>query len=70
MTATNLAAHDPVRAHEPLAYRVNEFCRIVGLGRTKVYGLIADGKLATIKVGGRRLISRRAALALIAEGAK
>jgi excisionase family DNA binding protein len=49
---------------------VNEFCQVVGLGRTMVYGLIADGKLATIKVGNRRLIPREAALALIAEGCK
>jgi len=70
MAATNLAAHEPVRPNEPLAYRVNEFCRIVGLGRTTVYALIAAGKLATIKIGGRRLITREAALALIAEGGK
>jgi excisionase family DNA binding protein len=70
MTASSIAAREPVRPHEPLAYRVNEFCQVVGLGRTMVYGLIADGKLATIKVGNRRLIPREAALALIAEGCK
>ena len=66
MTASNLAAREAVRPHEPLAYRVNEFCRIVGLGKTTVYGLIAEGKLATVKIGGRRLIPREAALALLA----
>jgi excisionase family DNA binding protein len=70
MTASNLAAREPARPNEPLAYRVNEFCRVVGLGRTTVYALIAEGKLATIKIGGRRLIPREAALALIAEGGK
>jgi excisionase family DNA binding protein len=70
MTASNVAAREPVRPNEPLAYRVNEFCRVVGLGRTKVYALIAEGKLATIKIGGRRLTPREAALALIAEGGK
>jgi excisionase family DNA binding protein len=68
MTATNLAAHTPVRANEPLAYGVTEFCRVVGLGRTTVYGLIAEGKLATIKIGNRRLIPHWAALQLLAEG--
>jgi excisionase family DNA binding protein len=70
MTASNVAAREPVRPNEPLAYRVNEFYRVVGLGRTKVYALIAEGKLPTIKIGGRRLIPREAALALIAEGGK
>jgi excisionase family DNA binding protein len=70
MTASRLAAREPVRPNEPLAYRVNEFCRVVGLGRTKVYALMGEGKLATIKIGGRRLIPREAALALIAEGGK
>jgi excisionase family DNA binding protein len=70
MTATNLAAHESARPNEPLAYRVNEFCRVVGLGRTTVYALIGDGTLATVKIGNRRLIPRQAALALIAGGAK
>ena len=26
-----------------LAYRIDDFCRAIGLGRTKVYALIADG---------------------------
>jgi len=70
MTASNVAAREPVRPNEPLAYRVNEFCQVVGLGRTTVYALIAEGKLSTIKIGGRRLIPREAALALIAEGGR
>jgi len=71
MTAINLAAREPVRPNnEPLAYRVNDFCRVVGLGRTSVYALMAEGKLATVKVGNRRLIPREAALALLAEGSK
>ena len=70
MTATNLAARETVRPNEPLAYRVNEFCRVVGLGRTTVYALIAEGKLATIKIGNRRLIPHQAAVALLAEAGK
>jgi excisionase family DNA binding protein len=70
MIASNLAARELARPNEPLAYSVNEFCRVVGLGRTTVYALIADRKLATIKIGGRRLIPRDAALALLAEAGK
>jgi len=69
MTATIRAARELVRPNEPLAYRVDEFCRVVGLGRTTVYALIAQGKLASVKIGNRRLISRAAALALL-EGGK
>jgi excisionase family DNA binding protein len=69
MTATIRAARELVRPNEPLAYRVDEFCRVVGLGRTTVYALIAQGKLASVKIGNRRLIPRAAALALL-EGGK
>ena len=70
MTATSRAVRELVRPNEPLAYRVNEFCRVVGLGRTTVYALIADGTLATVKIGGRRLVPRDAALALLSKGGK
>lgn len=35
---------------------VGEFCRISGLGRTRVYELIANGELDSISIGKRRLI--------------
>jgi hypothetical protein len=35
---------------------VGEFCRISGIGRTRVYELIAAGALDSIAVGKRRLI--------------
>jgi excisionase family DNA binding protein len=70
MTASDRAAREPARPNEPLAYRVNEFCRVIGLGRTSVYGLIADGTLPTVKIRGRRLIPRDAALALLSKGGK
>ena len=68
MTADDRAVREPARPNEPLAYRVNEFCRVVGLGRTTVYGLIADGTLPSVKIRGRRLIPRDAALALLKGG--
>jgi excisionase family DNA binding protein len=71
MTATTIAEREPARQKsEPLAFSVNDFCTLVSLGRTTVYGLIADGKLASVKVGNRRLIPRESALALIAGGGK
>jgi excisionase family DNA binding protein len=53
---------------ERLAYRVDDFCRAIGLGRTKVYELIGEGVLRTVIVGGRRLIPREAAEALLKQG--
>jgi hypothetical protein len=35
---------------------VGEFCRLSGLGRTKVYELLGDGTLTSITIGKRRLI--------------
>jgi excisionase family DNA binding protein len=46
---------DP-QIREPLAYRINDFVKAVGIGRTTTYKLIADGKLRRIKIAGRVLI--------------
>lgn len=40
----------------PLAYSINEASRATSLGRTRLYQLIADGKLKSIKIGARTLI--------------
>ena len=50
---------------ERRAYRINDFCRAFGLGRTKVYELIGSGKLKTVTIGGRRLVPCDAAEALL-----
>ena len=50
---------------EPRAYRVNDFIKAFGIGRTSVYRLIKDGKLPSVMIGGRRLIPADAAEALI-----
>jgi excisionase family DNA binding protein len=49
----------------PRAYRIADFCRAYGLSRSTVYKLMADGRLMTIKVAGRRLIPADAAEALL-----
>ena len=45
-------------AGEKLAYTVPEFVRAFGISRTSIYELMKTGELATVKVAGRRLISR------------
>jgi excisionase family DNA binding protein len=52
---------------KPLTIRVDDFCRLFGLGRTKTYELIAQGALKTIKIGRCTLITMASAEALIAD---
>ena len=39
-----------------LAYRVDEFCHLVGIGRSSFYQLMNSGDLRTVFIRGRRLI--------------
>ncbi len=55
------AADEPDRL-----YSIDEASAALGLGRSKVYDLIAAGELATIKVGRRRLCSSGAVRDFIA----
>jgi hypothetical protein len=48
---------------------LDDFCHAFGLGRTKTYELINTGVLKTVVVGGRRLIPRESAEALLKQGA-
>lgn len=41
---------------ERLAYSINEASRATSLGRTRLYQLIADGRLQVVKIGNRTLI--------------
>lgn len=52
----------------PLAYRVKHFCSSVGLGKTKFYELLRDGKIKTVIIGGRRLVPAEEAQRLVREG--
>ena len=51
--------------HEPLAYRVEDACRVIGIGRTSLYALIGAGTLTPIRVAGRTLIPADQLRALI-----
>jgi excisionase family DNA binding protein len=37
--------------------RINDTCKILGVGRSKVYDMITDGRLAVRKIDGRTLIT-------------
>ena len=57
------------RSVEKRGYSIDEYSRAFGPGRTKIYELIAQGKLKTYKVGSRRFITADSAEALITEQA-
>jgi excisionase family DNA binding protein len=40
----------------PLAVRIREACRLTGIGRSKLYELIAAGEIEVIKVGTITLV--------------
>tara|TARA_R110000868_G_scaffold375711_2_gene640387 strand:- start:1662 stop:1856 length:195 start_codon:yes stop_codon:yes gene_type:complete len=41
---------------ERITVRIKEACRITGIGRSKLYELIADGEIDIVKVGTMTLI--------------
>jgi excisionase family DNA binding protein len=43
-------------APRPVTTTIDDTCHITGLGRTKVYELISEGKLKAITIGRRRLV--------------
>jgi len=43
-------------SHPIICAPITEFCRIAGLGRSKVYEMLAAGEIDSITVGRRRLI--------------
>ncbi len=45
------------------AYRIAEFCAAFGIGRSKAYEEIKEGRLKPLKVGKRTLITAAHALA-------
>lgn len=52
---TRLPAGQPSSA-QPLSVRVKEACRLTGIGRSKLYELIAAGELEVVKVGTITLV--------------
>lgn len=48
-----------------LTCTVAEACEATGLGRTKIYELIGDGRVTTTTVGRRRLVIVQSLLALV-----
>ena len=71
ITARDAAARRKSRreAPRPIAVPVNEACAIGGFGRTVAYALMAEGRLASTKVRGRRLVFVSSIENVLREGA-
>jgi excisionase family DNA binding protein len=41
---------------EPETVSITKACRLTGMGRTKLYQLMGDGVLPSVKIGKRRLL--------------
>jgi excisionase family DNA binding protein len=50
---------------EPICVRVNDAARMIGIGRTKLYELIATGELETVKIGKATRITTASLHALV-----
>lgn len=49
----------------PLAYSIADACKITSIGRTRLYALIAEGRLEVRKIGRRTIIPSASLRALI-----
>jgi len=47
-------------AHPPILFKVEEAARVLSIGRTTVYELIASGALRSIRINSSRRITRAA----------
>ncbi len=52
---------------EPLAISINDTAKALGLGRTSIYAMIADGRLEAFKLGRRTLIRADSIKRLVAK---
>ena len=50
---------------EPLAYSIADACKVSSIGKTRLYSLIAEGRLEARKIGRRTLIPAASLRALI-----
>lgn len=50
---------------EPLAYSIADACKVSSIGKTRLYSLIAEGRLEARKIGKRTLIPAASLRALI-----
>jgi hypothetical protein len=52
---------------DQLMYRPEDAARILGIGRTALFGLLKSGRLRSVKLGGCRFVTADAMLAFVRE---
>jgi excisionase family DNA binding protein len=52
-----------------LSAPINEAAKSIGVGRSTIYKLIAEGQLQTIKIGRRRLVKTESIRAFVDQAA-
>lgn len=55
---------------DPLAISINETTKVLGIGRTSVYAFIGAGRLRTLKLGRRTLVSTASIRQLVERAAE
>lgn len=68
MPATSTTA-PTVPLNERAALRIREACQYAGIGRSRLYELLEEGKLRSAKIGARRLVFRESLDRLLSEAA-
>ena len=54
----------------PLAWRVPQFCKAVGICKSTFWKLRGEGKIKTVAIGGRTLVPHDEVSRLLSEGTK
>lgn len=47
------------------SFTIADAAKVIGIGKSTIYKLMAEGKLETLRIGGRRLVRREAIQALL-----
>lgn len=50
---------------QPITVRIREACRMTGIGRSKLYELIAQGEIEIVKVGAITLVPVKSLEAMV-----
>jgi excisionase family DNA binding protein len=50
---------------DPLLHSISDAAKALGIGRTKLYEMLAKGELASVQIGTRRLVKAESMKALI-----
>jgi excisionase family DNA binding protein len=59
-----MSNHQPSATVTPLAYSIDQALELTQVSRSTLYSWINSGNLASVKIGGRRFIPRKALEAL------